>query len=653
MEKTQPKWQREFEAFIGIKTGIILEGNVNDLFVCEQDGILYSGDLDDVIQSRAEKNNMKTIFFDPLSGFYSDDIDLKKVLGKECDDGTCFCYGTRIGYFPERRNDASVSSTYVKAGEWIRSLMTGQSITPKKNGRTSDDDNPDNSGKDSVLLNEPLCIVVKFSARLNLRNADSEKLFLNLVQASLAIQRNSMNNSTLVLVTDNFTDIPVWVYLNNPSFRTISISIPEREDKAEFLRIQRKELQRYTSLGEEGNEAGKIFIAETDGMRLKELEQILKLGMRKGFEPEEIGKAVHLFKYGIDDDPWAKLGNDILIDLRKEFENRIRGQEDALKKAETVIRRAVKGLSGLQCSGVSHKPKGILFFAGPSGVGKTETAKAIAKVIFGDENSMIRFDMSEFKQEHSDQNLFGAPPGYVGYEGGGRLTNAIRHKPFSVLLFDEIDKAAPSILDKFLQIMEDGRMTDGQGNTVYFGDCIIIFTSNIGLTEVDEDDPVSRYDPTHARKKPKYPIVNPEEEDSEEFKSVVYSGIKEGVKDYFINIGRPELLNRLGENNIIVYQYIGKKEVLEIYELTLKRIRDNLVKTKNLSLFVDGEADRYLRKKAVLERAYGGRGVGNMLERELVNPLTDYLDDRKDTPPCLTCVFHNGTIGFLEGVMDD
>ena len=653
MERVQQKWQREFESFIGIKTGIILEGNVNDLFVCEQDGILYTGDLDDVIRSRAEKNNMKTIFFDPLFGFYSDDIDLKKVLGKGCDAGTPFCHGTRVGYFPERRHDASISSSYIIAGEWIRNLMTGQIFVSESSGETSDEADPDENGKESVLADTPLCIVVKFSARLNLRNADSERLFLNLEEATLAIQRNAMNNSTLVLVTDNFTDIPVWVYLNNPNFRTISINMPEREDKYEFLRIQRKALQQYASLGEEGDEAGKRFVVETDGMRLKELEQILKLAKRKGFEPKEISKAVHLYKYGIDDNPWAKLKSEVLVDLKDEFANRIKGQNDALKKVETVIRRAVKGLSGLQYSGISHKPKGILFFAGPSGVGKTETARAIAKVIFGDENSMIRFDMSEYKLEHSDQKLFGAPPGYVGYEGGGQLTNAIRNKPFSVLLFDEIEKAAPSILDKFLQIMEDGRMTDNQGNTVYFGDSIIIFTSNIGLTEVDEEDPISRYDPTHARKKPKYPIINPEEEDSEEFKSAVYNGIKEGVKDYFINIGRPELLNRLGENNIIVYQYIGKKEVLEIYELTKKRILRNLMESKKLSLVIDPEADMYLQKKAILERENGGRGVGNMLERELINALSIYLDKCEDTPSSLTCILENGLIGFEEGAGDD
>ncbi|MHB9308697.1 AAA family ATPase, partial [Fusobacterium polymorphum] len=128
-----------------------------------------------------------------------------------------------------------------------------------------------------------------------------------------------------------------------------------------------------------------------------------------------------------------------------------------------------------------------LFFVGPTGVGKTELAKSLASFIFGDENACIRFDMSEYNHEHSDQRLVGAPPGYVGYEAGGQLTNAVKEKPFCVLLFDEIEKAHGRILDKFLQILEDGRLTDGKGETVYFSETIIIFTSNIGAAEVDSN----------------------------------------------------------------------------------------------------------------------------------------------------------------------
>ena len=133
------------------------------------------------------------------------------------------------------------------------------------------------------------------------------------------------------------------------------------------------------------------------------------------------------------------------------------------------------------------RPRGVAFLAGPTGVGKTELAKSVTQLLFGDESAYIRFDMSEFSAEHSDQRLIGAPPGYVGYDAGGELTNAVREKPFSVVLFDEIEKAHPRILDKFLQILDDGVLTSGRGDRVYFSESIIIFTSNLGIYSTAAD----------------------------------------------------------------------------------------------------------------------------------------------------------------------
>lgn len=195
-----------------------------------------------------------------------------------------------------------------------------------------------------------------------------------------------------------------------------------------------------------------------DGFTLREIAQIMKLSRQLNDEPMSFEKLINLFKYGEKVSPWEELSREKLLQIEERLGERVKGQDAAIAKVKDVIIRAYTGFSGLQHSSKQRKPKGTLFFVGPTGVGKTELAKSLAEFVFGDESACIRFDMSEYNHEHSDQRLVGAPPGYVGYEAGGQLTNAVKAKPFCVLLFDEIEKAHGKILDKFLQILEDGRL---------------------------------------------------------------------------------------------------------------------------------------------------------------------------------------------------
>lgn len=643
-ENTIPKWQRELRSFLGIKSGIILEGNVYDEFP----RFSYQGDevsfldvdnLDQTILSLVSEEQTAVFFFDPVDGFYCYENSIEEqrrnllplFTGYATDEITKN-HGCTVCLMPSEKKKSSKRSPETEQYIWVSEIIR----------RTMSDKAP-YSNKENVVF------VLNFASRLdacNLREAEANTMFLNLMAATTTVQTSQLSCNSLLLVVDKYNDIPAWVYLNNPNLRTISVCVPDRVTRRLYLENLYGELALFQQLSQEDSESGKQFVAETEGLQLQELRQILQLAHKKNISPQEISLAFRLYKYGVLDDPWENLENDILIHIESKLEERVKGQDEALRKVKAVVTRAVKGLSGLQHSGASHKPKGILFFAGPTGVGKTETAKALAESIFGDENACIRFDMSEYRLEQSDQKLFGAPPGYVGYEGGGQLTNAVKNRPFSVILFDEIEKASPTILDKFLQILEDGRMTDNQGNTVYFGETIIIFTSNIGLTKEDPDLQNAFRSTPHRI--PTISIEDPITEDTPEFRARVTAMLTEGVKSYFNDNGRPELLNRLGEDNIVVFQFINKHDAEKICDYKLSKICKTIKAEKNIEVLVDDVLDT-LHEKAILERANGGRGVGNMLEREFLNPLAGFICTLQDTPSVLKC--HHSDNGMEFEVM--
>ena len=241
--------------------------------------------------------------------------------------------------------------------------------------------------------------------------------------------------------------------------------------------------------------------------------------------------------------------------------------------------------------------------------------------------------MSEYSESHSDQKLFGAPPGYVGYEAGGQLTNAIKANPFSILLFDEIEKAHPSIMDKFLQILEDGRMTDGQGNTVYFSETLIIFTSNLGVTKkiIDSSGNESR----------KMLVSIDEPYESMEEKVV------NGIKAHF----KPEVVNRIG-NNIIVFDFIRDEVSKLIVSSQINKINRKIRKLKKIEIVINEEILEYYyklsRKQEVLEM--GGRGIGNLIEEKYINKLSDYMFDSRKEEGKIVAYIENEEIKFKREV---
>lgn len=270
-------------------------------------------------------------------------------------------------------------------------------------------------------------------------------------------------------------------------------------------------------------------------------------------------------------------------------------------------------MTGIGTQRKGNRPRGVAFLAGPTGVGKTELAKTITSLLFGDESAYIRFDMSEFSAEHSDQRLIGAPPGYVGYDVGGELTNAIRERPFSVVLFDEIEKAHPRILDKFLQILDDGVLTSGRGDRVYFSEALIIFTSNLGIYRQDE---------TGER------VANVQPDDPlETMQGKVLAEIQRHFK---LVLNRPEILNRIGEN-VIVFDFIRGDVAEEIFEQMVTAVLDDLA-SQNMAIELENESRAALKLRCLQDLSNGGRGIRNQIEAHLINPLARGLFDQDAKP---------------------
>ena len=282
-----------------------------------------------------------------------------------------------------------------------------------------------------------------------------------------------------------------------------------------------------------------------------------------------------------------------LLRLEDELHRRVVNQEHAVKAVSEAVRRARAGLKD------PKRPIASFLFLGPTGVGKTELSKALAELLFGDEDAMIRLDMSEFKEEHSVAKLIGAPPGYVGYEEGGKLTEAVRRKPYSVILLDEIEKAHPRVFDLFLQVLDDGRLTDSQGRTVDFRNTVIIMTSNIG----------SQY------------LLNIPVDANEEMIDKEFEKGKEKVLEELRHFFRPEFLNRVDE--VIVFKPLTMNELSQIIDLLVDGVNRRLSE-RGIRIELTEEAKRELVARGY-DPAYGARPLKRTLQKYVENPLADRI----------------------------
>jgi len=292
-----------------------------------------------------------------------------------------------------------------------------------------------------------------------------------------------------------------------------------------------------------------------------------------------------------------------LMRMEEELHKRVIGQHPAIEVISKAIRRSRAGLKD------PKRPTGSFIFLGPSGVGKTELARTLAEFLFGDDEAMIRIDMSEYMEKHAVSRLVGSPPGYIGYDEGGQLTEAVRRKPYSVLLLDEIEKAHPDVFNILLQILEDGRLTDAQGRTVDFRHAIVIMTSNIGAAEIARNTPLG------------FAV-------SEDETGITYDDMKNRIMGELKKVFRPEFLNRI--DDVIVFHKLQKDEIRQIVELLLVRIRESMAE-RELQLELTDPAKDLLVDKG-WDPAMGARPLRRAIQRYIEDPLADFVLREQLTP---------------------
>ncbi|MGH1591340.1 AAA family ATPase [Methylobacterium phyllosphaerae] len=469
---------------------------------------------------------------------------------------------------------------------------------------------------------EPVALLADFASRLIIRHdvltpSEHQAFTRTLLASHIARARpcgtppKPFFNSVFWIV-DKEGDLPDWFLVGNPRIRHVPVSRPDHRARRQLSAMLLRGFDGYRDAAPDAAlEALNAFVESTEGLLLTDLTAIAELARSEGLRLSEVGDAVRRYKVGVTEDPWARLDRQRVRDGATFIRNRVKGQDHAVTHLLDIVKRAVTGVGAPRRGG---RPRGVAFLAGPTGVGKTELAKTLTSLLFGDDSAYIRFDMSEFSAEHSDQRLIGAPPGYVGYDVGGELTNAIREKPFAVVLFDEIEKAHPRILDKFLQVLDEGVLTSGRGDRVYFSEAFILFTSNLGIYRQETDGT-------------RVPNVSPEEDFA-----TVQGKVRGEIERYFKQVlNRPEILNRIGDN-ILVFDFIRPAMATSIFDGMVATIIADIAGNQGIRIALSEDAQATLRAACLQDLSNGGRGIRNKVESLLVNPLARALFDADAAP---------------------
>jgi len=580
-----PRWINDIERLLPIRSQLILTGNIRDVFLTPSGAGTYLSPLLSCLWAYLEREGFQ--FF-----LVYDRID-----------------GIRVIPQTATAQDKATQLLGLKLQDGVMpvNLETLESIFRRA----------------ATQRDVRVATVIDYASRLTTTpqspEANEYKFFVAMEKLSLVANPVIQKSEQTVPVKPLFNavfwllnrsqDIPSWFSLDSERIASISVVRPEYETRLSAAVVLAPQFRGDGDASKEAlAEFSTNFAGGTDGMSLQSMVDISQLARTQVLGIQEVDDAVRCFKVGATENPWRKeYLKEKIRNAHDQMDVRVKGQPQASVKTVDILMRSVMGLTGAHAKSGAGRPRGVLFFAGPTGVGKTELAKTLTEILFGDEKAYIRFDMSEFAEEHASARLLGAPPGYVGYEAGGELTNSVKQRPFSVILFDEIEKAHPRLLDKFLQILEDGRLTDGRGDTVYFSESVIVFTSNLGIFVEDKNGE-------------RIQNVSPDDPYEE-----VERKIRTAIEDHFkFRLSRPEILNRIGDN-IVVFNFIGADSARQILGGMIANVVARVKAEHKLDLVIGQAAMTKIESWCLKDLSNGGRGVGNQLESVLVNPLSRAL----------------------------
>jgi len=412
----------------------------------------------------------------------------------------------------------------------------------------------------------------------------------------LEIERQALSRETDEKSKERLEDIEKRIADLNEKSSAMKAKWQSEKDEIEKMRTAKEQLEEAKLHLEQARQAGDLTkAAELQYGRIPELEKLLEsererleelqrdgVYLKEEVDEEDVAEVVAKWT-GVPVSKMLEGEMQKLVSMEDNLRRRVIGQDEALQAVANAVRRARAGLQD------PNRPVGSFIFLGPTGVGKTETARALAEFLFDDERAMVRLDMSEYMEKHAVARMIGAPPGYVGYEEGGQLTEAVRRRPYSVVLFDEIEKAHPDVFNVLLQILDDGRLTDSKGRVVDFKNTVLIMTSNLGSREIQAatENPLADRD--------------------------IRTNVLQVLRDHF----KPEFLNRI--DDIVVFKQLGREEIAKIIDVQLEKLRRNL-EDRGITIELDESAKDLLVQEGY-DPVYGARPLKRAIQTLIQNPL--------------------------------